>query len=1113
MRLTSILAVAVLTVVVTGCGGGDGTSPGEAAVDTVDVTPAAASMLVGESRGFVATARSASGQVLTGRSTSWSSSNTSVATVSASGTTTGIAAGTSQVVATIEGVVGQASLTVNNPVPAITALVPSSGVAGTGAFTLVVTGTGFMPGLVVRWNGEPRPTTRASGTEASATIGAADIGVAGSAQVSVYNAAPGGGSSSALPFAIVAPNPVPVAATLTPAQVIAANTPFTLTVTGTGFTAASVVRWDGAARPTTRVSGTQLTAAIPGTDVVSARTVDVTVFTPAPGGGTSAPLTFTVNNPAPTVSSIAPSVTLAGGPGFTLTVTGAGFRSTSVVRWNGASRPTTVVSGSQLTAMIPATDIAAFGSANVTVVNPGPGGGTSAVRQLTINAPPAAGFVALAAGDTHTCGLTQTRQAWCWGEGTFLHAFTTTPPVAFAPVPVAGTRVWGQVATGPYHTCALTLQGAAWCWGSDDNGQLGQGAMIDRPTPVAVTGGHSFQVLAAGGESLLRFHTYGFTCGLDRQGKAWCWGANPSGQLGNGTLVDSHTAVAVAGSRVFTSIAAGDHHACGLTPAGAAWCWGLNMNGQLGDGTFDNRNVPVAVGGGHVFTSLSLGNRESCGVTVAGAVYCWGAVDLIFRHTPIAVAAGHTFVTLATSGNHRCGLKAGGAAWCWGGNLHGELGTGGVGSSQVPVPVAGGYSFASISTGYQHTCGITAGGQTLCWGLGSEGALGNGGAANRLIPTLVTGAHNFASISAHWSRTCAVTTLGAAWCWGPGSDGQRGDNVSLNLLTPAQAPTSTGYATLAAGGHVFSGPFTCAATSAGAGSCWGSNIAGSLGNGSLNASESPVDVAGGLAFTSIDAARAGACGLATSGAAWCWGANATGRLGTGNTHDSPVPVAVVGGHVFRSISAGTWHTCGVTMAGAAYCWGANDGGQLGTGTLLPSLTPVPVIGGHVFASISASGGENILSAGGSGHTCGVTTMGQLYCWGDNVTSAVGPGPTGLVTTPMLVSNSLTFSAVGAGEIHTCALAANGAPYCWGTNLFGVLGAGSGLTVSAQPVVVSGGRTYTSLSVGRYHACALTASGEAFCWGNGHRGRLGNGTVGDQFTPTPVSTALSRRRPW
>jgi uncharacterized protein YdgA (DUF945 family) len=279
----------------------------------------------------------------------------------------------------------------DNPVPTTTGLSPASAIAGGPDFTLTVNGSGYMASSVVRWNGADRATTYISSTQLTAAITASDIATAGTAQVTVFNPAPGGGTSNAQTFTINNPdNPVPTTTGLSPASATAGGPDFTLTVNGTGYVASSVVRWNGADRTTTYVSSSQLTAAITAADIATAGTAQVTVFNPAPGGGTSNPQTFTisaVNNPVPTTTSLTPAFSTAGGVGFTLTVHGTGFINGSVVQWNGSDRTTTFVSTIQLTAAISAADIASAGTAQVTVFNPAPGGGTSNAQTFTINNP------------------------------------------------------------------------------------------------------------------------------------------------------------------------------------------------------------------------------------------------------------------------------------------------------------------------------------------------------------------------------------------------------------------------------------------------------------------------------------------------------------------------------------------------------------------------------------------------------------------------------------------------------------------------------------------------------------------------------------------------------
>jgi subtilisin family serine protease len=280
---------------------------------------------------------------------------------------------------------------VSNPVPDITLLSPSRGRAGAGPLSVTVTGTGFDAFSSVRWNGAARPTTVLSATSVRATIPASDLTSVGTAQISVFNPTPGGGTSSSLSFTIDPP------ATLTPSSTVV-SLGNTVTVSlANGFGGAN----DWMALATV---GSADTAYAQWTYVGANVTDRVWTVTPASTGtyefrlyrdngytraATSVPVTVTTAvNPVPSVTSLSPNFAGAGGTAFTLTVNGSNFISTSVVRWNGVSRPTTFTSSTVLQAAIPASDIAAVGTATVSVVTPAPGGGASSGLTFSITIPP-----------------------------------------------------------------------------------------------------------------------------------------------------------------------------------------------------------------------------------------------------------------------------------------------------------------------------------------------------------------------------------------------------------------------------------------------------------------------------------------------------------------------------------------------------------------------------------------------------------------------------------------------------------------------------------------------------------------------------------------------------
>jgi uncharacterized protein (TIGR03437 family) len=271
------------------------------------------------------------------------------------------------------------------PAARIEALSQTSALVGSVGFSLTVTGVNFTNTTKVRWNSSERPTSFISATQLIATLMTADLAVTGTFVIDVFDPPPGGGASNQLSFTVQ--NPVPQIANLNPASREAGSGQFTLTVNGSNFVSGAVVRWNNNERTTMLVNATQLTALIPATDLVAQGTATVTVVNPAPGGGASGGVTFTINqaaNPLPILNSLAPNVAAAGGGPFTLTLTGSGFINGAVVRWNNNDRTTSFVSSTQLSAQIPASDIATVGTAAVTVFNPAPGGGTSGPQSFSI---------------------------------------------------------------------------------------------------------------------------------------------------------------------------------------------------------------------------------------------------------------------------------------------------------------------------------------------------------------------------------------------------------------------------------------------------------------------------------------------------------------------------------------------------------------------------------------------------------------------------------------------------------------------------------------------------------------------------------------------------------
>jgi alpha-tubulin suppressor-like RCC1 family protein len=296
---------------------------------------------------------------------------------------------------------------------------------------------------------------------------------------------------------------------------------------------------------------------------------------------------------------------------------------------------------------------------------------------------------------------------------------------------------------------------------------------------------------------------------------------------------------------------------------------------------------------------------------------------------------------------------------------------------------------------------------------------------------------------------------------------------------------------------------TCSLATTGTAYCWGNGGSGALGagSGSTNGSSSPVAVAGTHAFTAISAGNLHSCALAAAGSAYCWGLNAYGGLGDGSTTNSTVPVPLSGGLALSSVSAGgDYHSCGVTTAGAAFCWGNNASGQLGTGASSgPQTVPVAVAGGLVFKAISTRANT----------TCGLTATGAAYCWGYNGYGQLGDGSRDNSSAPVAVTGGLSFLTISVGYYHVCGQTSGGI-YCWGRDESGELGDGS-TTDRSGPVLVSGSTAFTTVSAGaddgNGYSCGLTSGGAAYCWGYNATGLLGNGSTTNSSVPMPVAGGI------
>jgi alpha-tubulin suppressor-like RCC1 family protein len=525
-------------------------------------------------------------------------------------------------------------------------------------------------------------------------------------------------------------------------------------------------------------------------------------------------------------------------------------------------------------------------------------------------------FDAISAGAYHTCGLVA-GAAYCWGGNYWGELGTGSFSTSAVPVAVTGGMTFRQVDAmfGIGVTCGITDMRFVYCWGNGGNGELGDGnsgSGYYSNAPVASLLATPASAVSLGGQHV---------CVADSFGTLVCWGYNQSGQLGNAE--DGITPGALENPPVtLHRPAGGAYHNCALTSStgtGTPYCWGYNGSGELGNNTtsfsptydpvvvFGSPSVSRLMGGGGTNSHQGAGGRTSCAIQSSGGrVVCWGYNfygqigdgTTVNKSVPTLTTSTLAFQQVVTGLYHTCGIaSATSYAYCWGYNVFGQLGNNTTTNSSSPVQVSGTLQFVQLAVGLYHTCGVTTAGVMYCWGYNFYGQLGDntsGSGTNKLVPNAVVNilGLTYTRVIATFYSTCGLASTGAAYCWGYNYYGQLGDGTS-GSGTDQNDPVAV------AGGLTFTaltgGIYHVCGLSSSAAYCWGYNGYSQLGDGTTIWRNQPVAAASAQSFASITSGWYHTCGQLTGGGAiYCWGRNFEGELGRRTFEDSPVPVSTGG---------------------------------------------------------------------------------------------------------------------------------------------------------------------------------------------------------------------------
>jgi len=297
------------------------------------------------------------------------------------------------------------------------------------------------------------------------------------------------------------------------------------------------------------------------------------------------------------------------------------------------------------------------------------------------------------------------------------------------------------------------------------------------------------------------------------------------------------------------------------------------------------------------------------------------------------------------------------------------------------------------------------------------------------------------AITAYGDQVCALRTDGSVYCWGSGGNGQLGDGTLIERLVPAPAT-----------------------------------------------------------ITDVDKLTSGedtVCAIKLDGSLWCWGANDMGQVGDNTMIDRPLPTPVPLQAAVLDAASSQYHSCARLVNGTAFCWGSNAFGELGFDPP-PSTSLTPIAVNQINGSRTMAIGDNVV--------CVVRPSQVVECWGRDSEGELGDGLNVMRSTaaPVLIPDPVAQVAGGCHR-HWCAVTTLGDVWCWGENLNGQLGRGTTTMFESTPARVGGLPSAVQVQVGADHSCARTTAGEIWCWGNDLRGALGDGTFASSAVPVRAST--------
>ena len=838
-------------------------------------------------------------------------------------------------------------------------------------------------------------------------------------------------------------------------------------------------------------------------------------------------------------------------------------------------------------------------------------------EDVTISESPLASAARMSNNGDTVCALNQLGEAYCFSDGDSGEFGNGTTPSRNDPYSYQPRKVSAGDSPGYFKyirainetVCAIGTDDAMYCWGSDSFDKMGNGSGGgDSPVPVAVSLGEgpgTYQSVSG---------TENTVCALGTDNYAYCWGNGSFGKLGNDTSgSDAEEPVAVSqtngGPASYKYVGAGDDHACGLGSDDRVYCWGRQANGRVGLGVLSGSDVTspqlISLGQGPAtYTQLSVGGEHTCGLASDGDVYCWGRggshrlgnASTSDRDAPHRISVGESpgppykFVYAGGAVN-TCVIASDDKLYCAGNGGDGQIGDGDGGTAQTLTQVdnlVGPNEFYTVATDQDKTCGIAFDNQLYCWG--EDTSVFEAGVSlrkDRFSPLIVQNGENLNGL---WGAPDAASILLK-------STGILSSPMTVSYSASGSATSPNDYVLLGAGEITFNAgtdstarlvdiiddllvegdeTFTVSIHSPSTGTLdaqvthtvtiidndagsglmihdvaavgEGSNaefivsLIGSPGadvefswrtfdgtaleaNSDYAATTIPIAVTipNGQSHVTISVAATQDSAheltenfyVSLSGVSTI--VSVTDDQALANiTDDDPLTLSLVSSgqsvreeisqfrdiqDLRKTLGLGAQHSCAISESGNIYCWGEGNNNRLGTGSTTDRTSPKQVL-------IGQSDGLFKEVDGGDNFTCAIHHDDTLYCWGEAGGGRLGTGNQTDRSTPYASVNGDspgTWKSISTHAEHSCGIASDDAVYCWGDGDYGRLGDGAvGNNTSPTAVLAGEGpATYKQVAAGTYHTCGIGSDDRIYCWGYGSLGQLGNGGSDDSYSPVRV----------